>query len=348
MSATSTAPATAASSAAAAALLLAENNSVIQLYATSLIGFALATTFYGISVLQVYLYYRTYPKDRLGLKLTVALLFAVDTTGSMMVGHSLYTYHVFNYYNPLKSLEIPWSFALEKFLVTFTTFVAQCFYAHTIYKATSQRLIVVFVLALACASLTLGLGSWTTAAIFDSPLSVVSTHKFAVISACVQSFAALDDVIITASLCWYLRRRRGDLPSTNSILDSLIIYAVSRGALTALAQILFLITNVGFPGRTYWQPFHQIVGKLYVNSVLATLNVRSTFAVRSEVQLNTLRLTAPGGATTGIIESRMEDGRLKPITFVAPMSSQTTDSSGPVTTTLQTESSKEKEETSFP
>ncbi|KAF7301473.1 hypothetical protein MIND_00712700 [Mycena indigotica] len=320
-----------------AALLKAENDAVIQLYATSLIGFAVATTIYGISVLQVYLYYRAYPKDRLALKLTVALLFAVDTCGTMFVCHSLYTYHVFNYYTPLKSLEIPWSFAVEKFLVTFTTFVAQCFYAHTIYKATSHRLTSAFIMALALAALALG--CWTTEQIFDKPLAVVSTHKFAVISACVQSFAALDDVVITASLCYYLRRRRGDLPSTNGLLDTLMVYAVSRGALTAIAQILFLITNVGFPGRTYWQPFHQVVGKLYVNSVLATLNVRSTFAVRSEVQLNTLKLTVPGGSAA--IESRAEDGRLKPITFKHPITSATTDSS-------TAGDASDKAETSFP
>jgi len=310
---------------------------VRQLYATSLIGFAVATTIYGISVLQVYLYYRHYPKDRLLLKLTVALLFTVDTCGTIFVGHSLYTYHVLNYYNPIESLLIPWSFALEKFLVTFTTFIAQSFYAHTIYKATGHRITVAFIMLLAL--LALALGSWTTEQIFDEPLSVVSTHKFKVISAMVQSFAALDDVVITVSLCYYLRRRRGDLPSTHNLVDILIVYAVSRGVLTAIAQILFLVTNVCFPGKTYWQPFHQVVGKLYVNSVLATLNVRSTFALKSEVQLNTLKLTAPGGT---VLESRAEDGRLRPITFKHPISTGTTDTSGVADTDVS-----DKPETSF-
>ncbi|KAJ7454554.1 hypothetical protein B0H11DRAFT_2244833 [Mycena galericulata] len=52
--------------------------------------------------------------------------------------------------------------------------------------------------------------------------------------------------------------------STNEMIDTLIL----------ITQILFLALNVGLPDRTIWQPFHQLVGKLYVNSILASLNVR--------------------------------------------------------------------------
>jgi len=319
-----------ATSAAAAAVMAAELLVVRQLYATSLIGFAVATTIYGISVLQVYLYYRCYPKDRFLLKFTVALLFTIDTLGSMFVGHSLYTYHVFNFYDPVKSLEIPWSFAAEKFLVTLTTFVAQSFYAHTIWKATVNKLTTWLIMIMAVTSLALGIV--TTEEIFDNSLSVVGTRHFAIISGLVQGFASLNDVVITASLCYYLRRNRGDLPTSTRMVDTLIVYAVSRGVLTAIAQILFLITNVGFPGRTYWQPFHQCVGKLYVNSVLATLNVRSTFTQKSEIQLG----TGPSFRLTGAadMESKMESGHPRPITFAHTMASTQTDSSMPNTSSV--------------
>jgi hypothetical protein len=50
----------------AAAVALAK-----EVFATSFIGFAIATTVYGISILQCYLYFRNYPKDTIHLKLTV-------------------------------------------------------------------------------------------------------------------------------------------------------------------------------------------------------------------------------------------------------------------------------------
>jgi len=315
----------------AEAVMTAELLIVRQLYGTSLIGFALATTIYGISVLQVYLYYRGYPNDRFMLKFTVALLFLLDTLGSMFVGHAIYAYHVFNFFNPLQSLQVDWSFAAEKFLVTCTTFVAQTFYAHTIWKATSNKFTVGIIMLMALTSLALG--TVTTQELFNGSLAVVSTRRFAILSGLVQGFASLNDVVITACLCYYLRRNRGDLPTGRAIVDTLMVYAVSRGVLTAIAQILFLVTNVGLPGQTYWQPFHQIVGKLYVNSVLATLNVRSTFALRSEIQVGTrpsFRLTSAGGDA----ESKMESGHPQPIIFAHTVGSTQTDSRIPNTASV--------------
>ncbi|KAJ7913307.1 hypothetical protein B0H13DRAFT_501599 [Mycena leptocephala] len=331
-----------ATPAAAAAAMTAKLLAVRQFYATSLIGFAVATTIYGISVLQVYLYYRCYPRDRLMLKFTVALLFILDTLGTTFVAHSLYTCYVFNFFDPIKSLEIPWSFAAEKFLVTFTTFVAQSFYAHTIWKATVNKPTTWIIMFLAVASLSLGIV--TTEEIFGHSLAVIGTRHFAIISGLVQGIASLNDVLITAALCYFLRRNRRDIPTTNAMVDTLILYAVSRGVLTAIAQILFLITNVGFPGSSYYQPFHQTVGKLYVNSVLA-LNVRSTFAQRSEIRLG----DGPSFIrTAGDMESKLENGHPKPIIFAHEVGTTQTDSSIPITTVTSMASNKQELEPTSP
>ncbi|KAJ7454553.1 hypothetical protein B0H11DRAFT_2068934, partial [Mycena galericulata] len=57
--------------AADAAALAAAVAHVKEIFATSFIGFAVATTAYGICVLQCYLYFRNYPKDNIFLKMTV-------------------------------------------------------------------------------------------------------------------------------------------------------------------------------------------------------------------------------------------------------------------------------------
>ncbi|KAJ7774313.1 hypothetical protein DFH07DRAFT_125643 [Mycena maculata] len=258
---------------------------VKQGFATSFIGFAVATALYGTSVLQVYLYYRRYPTDRRTWKCVVALLFLLDTLSTAFVAHSLYTFFVLNFgKDPVEDLVIPWSFSTEKLLVTLITFVAQIFYAHATWKVTVNKTITfcIGLLAVVC----LALGIVTTVDIFTIPFTI-GTRRFLIISGCVQGFAALNDVLIVAGMCYHLQRNRSGLPSTNQFVDTLILYTVSRGILTAATQILFLITNVAFPGNTYYQPFHQAVGKLYVNSVLATLNVRHTFQQKSDVQYGT-------------------------------------------------------------
>ncbi|KAJ6483467.1 hypothetical protein DFH09DRAFT_1461530 [Mycena vulgaris] len=82
---------------------------------------------------------------------------------------------------------------------------------------------------------------------------------------------------------------------TEKILDTLILYAVSRGVLTAVTQFMFLTLNLALPHATYWMPFHQAVGKLYVNSVFATLNVRNTFVEPEESQATNLSFLMPAG-----------------------------------------------------
>jgi len=60
------------------------------------------------------------------------------------------------------------------------------------------------------------------------------------------------------------------------MIDTLILYTMCRGIVTSIAQIMFLALNVGLPDHTYWQPFHQLMSKLYLNSILVTLNSRKS------------------------------------------------------------------------
>ncbi|KAJ7187115.1 hypothetical protein C8R46DRAFT_284743 [Mycena filopes] len=307
---------------------------VKQLFATSFIGFSIATALYGISILQVYLYFRNYPSDHPALKSTVALLWVLDTLCTIFVAHSLYTYFVLNFgKSPTVDLIIPWSFTSEKFLVTLITFIAQCFYARTIWKSSSNLIITGSVLVLAV--VTFALGIVTTVHLFQNPLATsISSRSFQILSGMVQGLAALNDVLITTCLCIWLYRQKSDggkighTFATDKILDTLILYAVSRGVLTALTQFFFLTLNLALPHATYWMPFHQAVGKLYVNSVFATLNVRSTFAPADEAHpstalsfMHTADDTDTGtGTATRSVPSQIRD---KPLAFSTATESST-------------------------
>lgn len=302
------------SSADKAAQVAALIAAVKQVFGTSFIGFAVATTLYGITVLQTYFYYRRYTKDPWTLKATVALLWILDTLTTIFVAHSLYTFFVLNFSkDPQIDLIIPWSFTAEKLLVTLTTFVAQAFYARTIWRVGTSTIVPAAIMLFALVALALGLV--TTVHLFENPLvTSISDRSFSILSGLVQGFASLDDILITAAMCWYLHIRRGSIKSTEQLIDTLMLYAVSRGIVTAICQILFLVLNVGLPHDTFWQPFHQAVGKLYVNSVLATLNVRSNFALPTEVELGTKGIhfaSATPSSALGIDTSNARDPQLK-------------------------------------
>jgi len=142
-----------------------------------------------------------------------------------------------------------------------------------------------------------GTDIWVTIQLFQST-SVVDLSKpslLPVTGSVVQGLCAFCDIIITATLIFHLRSKRTGIPATENLIDKLTLYAITRGVLTAICQLTFMSLNLGFPGKTYWIPFHLIVSKLYVNSVLSSLNVRKAVrrpAVRSEEDFS-LKILGP-------------------------------------------------------
>ncbi|KAJ7158014.1 hypothetical protein C8R43DRAFT_1234439 [Mycena crocata] len=284
---------------------------VKEVFATSFIGFAVATTAYGICVVQVYLYYRGYPRDSVYLKFTVATLWILDTLSTIMVAHSLYTYFVTNFGNLAADAFIPWSFALENGLLTMVTITVQSFYAWQIWTVSMNPFVTAGILLLAVTSL--GLGLFITVHLFRFPaVASLSAQSFQSISGPVQGTAAACDVAITTALIFYLRsRRRAGIRTTEEMIDTLILFAVCRGILTAITQIMFLVLNVAFPHRTLWQPFHQLVGKLYVNSILASLNVRRVLLGKGDPEISSR-------SGFSLSEEGTDSTRTMPLTFMSP------------------------------
>ncbi|KAJ7278815.1 hypothetical protein C8J57DRAFT_1304600 [Mycena rebaudengoi] len=307
--------ATAAAQAAGAAALQAVIQEIKELFATTFIGFAVATTAYGISVLQTYLYYRNYPKDSLILKTTVGALWLFDTMSTILVAHSMYTYIVTNFGNLAVDGLIPWSFALENGMNTMTTITAQCFYAWQIWTVSQSIIVTGGILLIAFTSF--GLAIYITVRCFRDPrVASLGEESFQSISGPVQGLAAACDIVITLALIWFLRskRSRSGIRTTREMIDTLILFAVCRGILTAIAQIMFMSLNVALPNRTFWMPFHQVVGKLYVNSVIASLNVRRVVAGKGEPESTRIQLSKSTGGGT----------RTLPLEFMRP----NTESSG--------------------
>jgi len=239
----------------------------------TVIGFSLSTALYGVSFLQAYLYFRAYWKDSIGYKSLVATLITLDTLTTMLVAHGLYTMAVLHFNDPAANLILPWSFPGQAIAIDFTTIIAQLFYVHQIWIVSRNKPIIALVVL--CALLGF-MGDFSLNVLSYVTVNGLTSKMFLIVGSLTNSFLALADMLITGTLSYYLRSfRSASRERTNgTILDKLIIYTVSRGTITAVVQILFLAIYVAWPSKSYWIPFQLILGKLYVNSVLATLNVR--------------------------------------------------------------------------
>ncbi|THG99989.1 hypothetical protein EW145_g7156 [Phellinidium pouzarii] len=103
------------------------------------------------------------------------------------------------------------------------------------------------------------------------------THAVEVVAALQLSSSLAADLLITATLVFYLNGGRSAMDYaflSNSVTNGLIFYAISTGLMTSLVTLVNLALFLAAPNVGYWIVPYVVSSKLYVNSLLATLNSR--------------------------------------------------------------------------
>jgi len=84
------------------------------------------------------------------------------------------------------------------------------------------------------------------------------------------------DAMITIALVWLLWRRRGEgFKSVNHVIHRAIRMTIETGALTTMVTAVELALYLNSSVTSWYFMFGMLMGKLYSNSLLATLNSRS-------------------------------------------------------------------------
>ncbi|KAE9396962.1 FAD/NAD(P)-binding domain-containing protein [Gymnopus androsaceus JB14] len=98
------------------------------------------------------------------------------------------------------------------------------------------------------------------------------------------SFAGIAtvDIFITGLLCYYLKRASAPaikvplMTSSAELVNRLIIWTVETGMLTSITSIAVLICFQMMDSNWIWYGLYLPMGKLYSNSLLASLNARAS------------------------------------------------------------------------
>ncbi|GBE78967.1 hypothetical protein SCP_0201640 [Sparassis crispa] len=240
------------------------------------IGFTVATSCYGITVIQIYLYYCNCKEDGRTFKAFVYFLFFLDTLCSALVSHALYVVLIVDWGNTIGLERFPWSFALENGVTVLITFLVQCFLAVRL-QFLNKKLVLASAAIVATGLVAFGAGIALTAELFMTKFSIeaVQGRFFLVTCALDQGAAALCDVIITVSFTLsLLSERYHGAKQTTNVIELLISYMVTRGVLTTIVQILMLAVFCALPTKDVWMLAHLVLSKVYVNTMFAVLNGR--------------------------------------------------------------------------
>ncbi|KAJ7662508.1 hypothetical protein B0H17DRAFT_1211900 [Mycena rosella] len=243
-----------------------------------LIGVIVGAVLYGISLLQCLFYFTRYERDPVYLRVLVAATVILDTIHLCFVSHTVYQNLISNYYDHESLQVMTWSVSLEALATGITAGIVQLFYAYRVWKMSHHNviltgIILLFILVLkhevnnclstqkcqypshlaTAAAGTAWVGLAFTAHTYERLLRITP------LTITINSLSTGADVIITETLCFMLHQTRPPTLETETIINRLLI--VSSRTLVYAA-------------------FYFCIGRLYSNSLLASLNARGVIRGR--------------------------------------------------------------------
>ncbi|KZT10940.1 uncharacterized protein LAESUDRAFT_721352 [Laetiporus sulphureus 93-53] len=240
------------------------------------VGILFALLLYGITCAQTLYYAWHYRDNKITLKVLVAVLWMLDTARTCFDSQFLWYYFIKNRANPYGLETIANTFPVEYILADLAIVLVQCFFMYNIWKLLAGKWyripLSASALLLSLMSLAGGLGVVYKEQ-HDSKFQGTigsSTAEATVNSVC----AFVTDVYITVTLCLVLRGQSSEIKRTQQMLSKLTIYAINRGVLTSVVQMLVFIQYKNKGKSLLAELFHAPSSTLYVNTFLAILDVR--------------------------------------------------------------------------
>ncbi|KAJ8521803.1 hypothetical protein ONZ45_g1547 [Pleurotus djamor] len=155
-----------------------------------------------------------------------------------------------------------------------------------VHKFSGVSVVIVFICMLSLSSLGAAIAMTTLVTMFPA---FTEFGRFIPAAATWLISSAVADVLITGSLIATLSRRRTGMAITDSMINKIIIFTIETGLITAAFAVADAILFLSLPDAAFNFIPDFALSKLYTNTLLASLNVRSQRSSdmnRSEVILH--------------------------------------------------------------
>ncbi|GLB41510.1 hypothetical protein LshimejAT787_1001100 [Lyophyllum shimeji] len=240
-------------------------------FGAAFIGVVVAAVLHGVSCVQAWYYY-THQKDTWPIKILVGAVMTFDTIHQILISHTVYTYVITNYDNPAHLGNLVWSLLVEVLFNGFTAVLVQGFLTVRVWRLSNRNIwLTGAVIALVAGEFGCVIAFGVLSLHFRT---FVELQTLKSLSITVNTLAAAGDVLIAAILCTLLHRSRTGFHRSDTMINKLILFAVNTGVLTSLCAVASLISIVVAGDTFLYIAFFFCIGRLYSNSLLATLNAR--------------------------------------------------------------------------
>ncbi|KAH9855830.1 hypothetical protein C2E23DRAFT_552397 [Lenzites betulinus] len=246
-----------------------------------LVGGLVALFLSGAVLLQVVLYCQMYPLDSRKVKCMVALIWILDCIHSVMVGIANWQNLVANF-GKFDGLDgITWSVAVTVALTATTTFLVHCFFSYRIHTLSRSNWWITAPL-FSLATIRLVAAGVSTSEMLRLKSFSQFVDRYSYVFTLGLSTSTLLDILITGTLCYYLRQRRSGLERMDHVIGMLTLYTVENGMLTCITTAISLVCWLAMPHNLIFLGLHLAISKMYANSFLASLNARRALSNRSQ------------------------------------------------------------------
>ncbi|KAF8266538.1 hypothetical protein EI94DRAFT_1802978 [Lactarius quietus] len=263
---------------------------------------------YGVLCVQTYVYSYNFPDDRRAIKflgeqkasrneivltyntLQAYFVFLIETVQTALTGGDIYYWFIAGFGDLDRLRNSRFSAIDSPTIDAFISLIVQGFFCYRIWTMNKRMWWLCLIIAIVR---TIRFFS----AIFDPSLPKLSVAqatgaawggvksatlgRYAVIKAALYLWlitSAVVDVLIAVAMTLLLRRTRGnDGRISNYVFPRVVRLTVETNALTATVAIVSFVLYVAFPNEIYYTCPTGVIGKLYSNTLLVTLNNRIYF-----------------------------------------------------------------------
>jgi len=231
---------------------------------------------YGVAILLVLQYFYKSFNDPWPIKALVGFLGFLASLHITCFCDMVYQPLITNFGNYPALDFVPVGGFIQVFSIYSIALISQCFFVTRIWGLTNYKVWLtapIIIVSLACfiagcvdSGLTSHMPRYSS---FDSP----SVRPFRM-TFCLG--AAACDISITVVLCVLLHGSRTGFRATDNMLNTLIVRAINRGAVTSVAALGYLLMYVSMPHNLYFMIAFLPMSQHYVISVVSTLNSRTS------------------------------------------------------------------------
>ncbi|KAH8825845.1 hypothetical protein DL96DRAFT_1610074 [Flagelloscypha sp. PMI_526] len=230
-------------------------------------GFAVSCLLFGIVCMQVYSYFQRFSSDPLFTKSMVGGIWILELLDQIFIGHCSYHY-VVSYVHPAQQTVGVRSSPLEFGSVSLVNIFLRSSLNSRKWKVSNRNWWLTGLIVIC--------GMLYTKQAFEQKalLSGLEALKVLLLRHSQWLPACASDILIAASLAWYLRRLKTGYQESDSLVNGLIMYGLSTGFISGTLSLLVLILYNARKNTFEFMTFYFALSKILDISLMSSLSSR--------------------------------------------------------------------------